>query len=222
MESKFDESLLQRVTQCGVVAVLVIDEVQHAVPVARALLAGGVTAMELTLRTPAAIEALMAIRSEVPEILAGIGTVLTPDQVRRVAEADAQFAVAPGCNPTVIKAAEEIGLPFAPGIATPTDIEMAVELGCRELKFFPAEPGGGLPYLKSMAAPYNHLGLRYIPLGGINAQNLGTYLAEKLILAVGGSWLATRELIQQQNWAEITTRAAAAQAVVRKVREDRV
>jgi 2-dehydro-3-deoxyphosphogluconate aldolase/(4S)-4-hydroxy-2-oxoglutarate aldolase len=210
MKSQFPEMLLQQVENPGVVAVLVIDDAAHAVPVARALLAGGITAMELTLRTPAAIDALGRIRGEVPEILAGIGTVLTIEQVQAVFEAGGQFAVAPGTNCRVIQAAQQVGLPFAPGIATPSDLETALELGCREVKFFPAEPSGGLSYLRSIAAPYAHLGVRYIPLGGVNVDNLGAYLAEPMVLAVGGSWLATRDMIKNQDWQGIRQRAAEA------------
>ncbi len=155
---------------------------------------------------------------DVPEMLAGIGTILTTDQVQAVSRAGAAFGVAPGTNPKVIRAAQEAGLPFAPGIVTPSDVEAALELGCRELKFFPAEPSGGVPYLKSLAAPYAHLGISYVPLGGVNAGNLQAYLAEPSILAVGGSWLATRNLIQQQDWATISGNAREASEIVRRVR----
>ena len=218
MKSQFDDSLLTQIEQCGVVAVLVIDNEDHAVPVAKALLEGGITAMELTLRTPAAIGALNKIRTEIPEMVAGIGTVLTPEQIQTVHDAGGQFAVAPGTNPRVIQAAQKIGLPFAPGVATPSDIETAVELGCRELKFFPAEPSGGLKYLKSMAAPYAHLGLRYVPLGGVNADNLGTYMSDPLIMAVGGSWLAKRDAINSEDWTGIRDRAAQAVEIAKQAR----
>jgi 2-dehydro-3-deoxyphosphogluconate aldolase/(4S)-4-hydroxy-2-oxoglutarate aldolase len=210
MESQFTSDLLERIQSCGVVAVLVIDHAKDAVPVANALLAGGVDAMELTLRTPAALESLKAIRSEVPEMLAGIGTILTPQQISEVVEAGASFGVSPGTNPVVIREAQQAGLPFAPGVLTPSDIEVALALNCRELKFFPAEPSGGLPYLKSMAAPYLHLGVRFVPLGGVNSENLKTYLADPLILAVGGSWLAPRSLIDDGQWDTITSRASEA------------
>ncbi len=218
MRSQFNDSLVRQIEQSGIVAVLVIDDAAHAVPVARALLDGGITAIELTLRTPAAIDSLKRIRQDLPEMVTGIGTVLTPDQVRCVRDAGGQFAVAPGCNPRVIEAAQEVGLPFAPGIATPTDLEVALELGCREVKFFPSEPSGGIDYLKSLAAPYNHLGVRYLPLGGVRADNLAAYLAEPLVLAVGGSWLATREAINNKDWDGIAQRAAEAVTVARQVR----
>ncbi len=216
MDSQFNHEILQRIERCGVVAVLVIDNFRDATSVGRALLAGGVDAMEITLRTPVALDALRAIRDEFPEMLAGVGTILTTDQVEQVAAAGAAFGVAPGTNPRVIRAAQDAGLPFAPGIVTPSDVEMALELGCRELKFFPAEASGGVRYLKSLAAPYLHLGVRFVPLGGVSAANAGTYLAEPSILAVGGSWLASRQLIQRQDWSSITENAQQAARIVQQ------
>ena len=195
------------------VAVLVIDHAEHAVPLARALLRGGIGVMELTLRTEAALPALRAITAEVPQMLAGIGTVLTPGQVDQVIEASAAFAVAPGLNPMVLERARSKNLPFAPGIMTPTDIERAVELGCRTLKFFPAESSGGLKHLASMAAPYLHLGLDFIPLGGLNPQNMGQYLSSPLISAIGGSWIAKRHLINNQDWPAIEANARQARQI---------
>jgi 2-dehydro-3-deoxyphosphogluconate aldolase/(4S)-4-hydroxy-2-oxoglutarate aldolase len=214
MNSQFPSETLHHIESSGVIAVLVIDDADHAVPVAKALLAGGVTAMELTLRTPAAIDALRAVRRAVPEMLAGIGTILTIDQVDEVVGAGAAFGVSPGLNPRVVEHAKAKGLPFAPGVVTPSDIEGAVELGCRELKFFPAEASGGLPYLKNIAAPFTHLGVRFIPLGGINADNMLTYLNEEAVPAIGGSWLAPRDLIQARDWPTITARAAEARHAI--------
>lgn len=207
-----------RLQRTGVVAVLVLDDVASAVPLTRALLAGGVDCMELTLRTPAALEALGRIVREVPEMLAGVGTVLTPGQVREVKAAGAAFGVAPGMNPTVVREAERAGLPFAPGVCTPSEIELALELGCRVLKLFPAEPSGGLAYLRSIAAPYAHLGVQYIPLGGVSAANAESYLREADVLALGGSWLAPRDLIRRQDWQAVTANAAEAASIVGRVR----
>jgi 2-dehydro-3-deoxyphosphogluconate aldolase/(4S)-4-hydroxy-2-oxoglutarate aldolase len=214
----FDEGIAKKIEECGVVAVLTVERAEDAVPLAHALLEGGVEAMELTLRTPAAVDALRAVVAEVPEVLAGVGTVLTPAQVAAVHEAGAAFAVAPGTNPTVLQAAKELGLSFAPGVATPSEIEQALELGCRILKFFPAEPIGGLAYLKSMAAPYAHLGMRFMPLGGVNAQNMADYMKSPLVLGVGGSWIATKETIKARDWATITVTARQATETARKVR----
>jgi 2-dehydro-3-deoxyphosphogluconate aldolase/(4S)-4-hydroxy-2-oxoglutarate aldolase len=219
MPSQFPDEMRARIEETAVIAVLVVDQAEHAVPLAKALLTGGIGAMELTLRTPAAIEALRGVTTGVPEMLAGIGTILTPQQVRQVTEAGAAFGVSPGLNKRVVEEAKRVGLPFAPGIATPTDLESAVELGCREVKFFPAEPAGGLTYLKSMAAPYSHLGVRFVPLGGLNADNLESYLRSPLVMAVGGSWLAPRDLIRAEDWKAISHRAAQAKQIVNRVRQ---
>ena len=214
----FDPALHARLHRTGVVAVLVLDDAANAVPLARALLAGGVDCMELTLRTPVALEALDRICRDVPEMLAGVGTVLTPEQVRDVKAAGGAFGVAPGMNPAVVREATQVGLPFAPGVCTPSEIEAALELGCRVLKLFPAEPSGGLAYLRSIAAPYAHLGVQYIPLGGLNAANAESYLREPDVLALGGSWVAPRDLIRRQDWSAVTANAAEAAAIVRRVR----
>ena len=213
--------IIKKIEDAGIVAVLIIDELKHAVPLARALLAGGVDTIELTLRTPVAINAAREIKKEVPELTLGIGTVLTPDQVQAAANAGADFAVSPGCNPKVIAKAREQGLSFAPGVMTPTDIEMAIEQGCRILKYFPAETAGGLEHLRNMAAPYQYLGLKFIPLGGLNIDNARSYLESPLITAIGGSWLAKRPLIQAENWDAITKNAREIRALITDIRSNK-
>ncbi|NCF92316.1 MAG: bifunctional 4-hydroxy-2-oxoglutarate aldolase/2-dehydro-3-deoxy-phosphogluconate aldolase [Verrucomicrobiaceae bacterium] len=202
--------VFEKVAAKRVVAVLVIDDEEHAVPLAEALLDGGVDIMELTLRTNAAMGALKRIRTSVPEMIAGIGTILTPDQAKAVHDADASFGVSPGLNERVLETARNLGLPFAPGIVTPSDIERALEYDLRVLKFFPAGPSGGLSYLNAIAAPYQHLGVRYLPLGGVNQENMGDYLANPNVAAIGGSWIATRKTIEAGDWATITANAKAA------------
>ncbi len=218
MTPAFAPELARRVETAGIVAVMVIEKTEDAVPLARALFAGGIHAMELTLRTPAAMDSLRAILDQVPEMLPGVGTVLTPEQVREVKKAGAMFAVSPGFNPRILAAAREVDLPFAPGITTASDIEGALEFGCKLLKFFPAEPSGGLPYLRSLATPYAHLGLRYIPLGGLNEKNLASYAADPLIAAVGGSWLAPKDRIAARDWDSITALARTATDIIRSAR----
>lgn len=205
-------------SRSGVIAVLIVDDPQRAVKLARALLAGGVDIMELTLRTPAALDCLRAITAEVPEMTAGAGTMILQNQVDQVIDAGAAFGVAPGTNPAVIQRAIKLGLPFAPGVVTPTDIDMAVQCGCRELKFFPAEQSGGLPMLSAIKAPYTHLGLKYIPLGGITTGNLCSYLADPDVLAVGGSWLAPKSLIESEQWDLITAAAIEVRLLVSQQR----
>lgn len=210
--------IIEKIDSAGVVAVLVIDELKHAVPLARALLKGGIDAIELTLRTDAAMEAARIIKQEVPEITLGFGTVLTLEQVKAAAELGADFAVAPGCNPKIIAAAREQGLSFAPGIVSPTDIEIAIEQGCRILKYFPAETAGGMRHLTNMAAPYQYLDLKFIPLGGLNMENAGSYLQSPLITAIGGSWIASRQMIQAEDWGAITQNAFEVRKLIEKVK----
>jgi 2-dehydro-3-deoxyphosphogluconate aldolase/(4S)-4-hydroxy-2-oxoglutarate aldolase len=202
--------------EAKLIAVLVLDELEAAVPVAEALLRGGVTAMELTLRTPVAFDAAAAIRSGCPDMHIGIGTILSPDQVVPALAAGAAFGVSPGVNPEVIRKAAEAGLPFGPGVMTPTDIDLAIREGCRLLKFFPAESAGGLKHLANIAATFAHLGPKFVPLGGINLANLKTWLDHELIAAVGGSWLAPRDVIRTKDWAKVEANAREAMAVVRK------
>lgn len=212
------EQLYKRIGRCGLVATITLDNAANAVSLAKALLAGGMDVMELTLRTESAYDALAAIKRDVPEILAGVGTVLRIDQLEKVAEIGADFAVSPGMNPKIVEHASRIGMPFAPGICTPSDIEQAIALGCKVLKLFPAEPCGGIKYLQSMAAPYAHLGLKYIPLGGINKNNLSDYLASDMILAAGGSWIAPRAVIDACDWDTITENTKQAIELINKIR----
>lgn len=222
MTTTFHPTVAKRIEDCGVVAMLQIDDAGDAVPLAEAILEGGITAIELTLRTPAALGALKAIITNIPEILAGVGTILTPLQVRQVADEGAAFGVSPGLNPRVLVAAREAGLSFAPGILTPSDIEIAVEYGCNLLKFFPAEPAGGLSYLKAIAAPFAHLQLQYLPLGGLTEANMPVYLNEPSVIAVGGSWLAPPSLIKTKRWKSIADLAARSVKIVKRLRESNI
>ncbi len=200
-------SIENQIMQEKIIAVTVLknrDEVRYVLD---ALLAGGVRVLELALRNDFMVEAIQMAQEEYPEMLVGAGTVIRPDQVETLSKIGIPFAVAPGLNRRVIEAAQTAGLPFFPGIATPSDIETALEYDIRLLKFFPAEPMGGLSFLQSMNAPYKHLGLQYIPLGGLNGNNLPTYLDSPLVGAVGGSWIASRKLIDNKDWNTITENA---------------
>ncbi len=215
MKSMLPDSITERMARSGVVAVVTVENPDDAGPIARALLAGGVGAIELTFRTARAAEAIRRIRAEVPEILAGAGTLLNRAHVEAAIEAGALFGVAPGCNPATIVAARECGLPFAPGVMTPTDMEIALEHGCRVLKYFPATNLAGPSALETMAAPFAHLSVRFIPLGGINLASLPQWLASPSVLCVGGSWLAPRDVIQRKDWAALQRNAEQAAQVAR-------
>jgi len=191
-----------------------VEKVEQAIPIARSLVAGGISVIELTLRTDEAFDAIEAICLEVPEIVVGVGTILTPSQARRVKEIGAAFGVSPGMNPEVIKECKSMGFPFAPGIVSPTELEAAIALGRRFVKFFPAEAAGGLSYLRSMSAPYNHLGVRYFPLGGINSGNMMDYLRESNVPTVGGSWIVAKELVDKEDWSGIKMRAENVRKVI--------
>jgi 2-dehydro-3-deoxyphosphogluconate aldolase / (4S)-4-hydroxy-2-oxoglutarate aldolase len=199
------------------VPVAVIDRADDAVPLAEALRAGGLDVVEVTFRTDAAADAIRAIKQRFPDFTVGAGTLLKPDQVAVARQAGAQFGVAPGFNAAVVARAAQEGLPFIPGILTPTEIERALEADCRLLKFFPAEPAGGAKMLAALAAPYAHTGVRFIPLGGIHSANILDYLRLSAVAAVGGSWMVERKLIAARNWSTITTMTADALAVMRHV-----
>lgn len=187
-----------------VVPVIAIESAKDALPLADALIAGGLPVAEITFRTSAAADVIAVMSRERPNLLVGAGTVLTVENLERAKACGAAFAVAPGLNEKIVRRAAEIGLPFVPGVCTPSEIESALDLGCRVLKFFPAGAFGGLKTLSAVAAPYLHTGVRFIPTGGASADNLNDYLANKSVLAVGGTWLATKEDIVSGKWSDVT------------------
>jgi len=203
-----------RIFQKRIVPVAVIERPDDALRVAEALTAGGLDIIEITLRTPEAEACIRRIRTELPDMLVGAGTILEVNQVQCCVEAGAQFGVSPGLNDAVVEKARSVGLPFIPGIMTPSEIERALGLGCQLLKFFPAEAAGGIKMLQSLAGPYRHTGAKFIPLGGVNAGNAGAYAAIPVVAAVGGSWLVERKLIEKKDWAQITKLAREALALV--------
>ena len=213
-----EQAVLNQIEQLGVVPVLAIESVDHAIPLADALLEGGLPVAEITFRTTAAAEVIAKMTEERPELLVGAGTVLSTENLQKAIDCGAKFAVAPGFNPTVVQAARDADLPFMPGIATPTDIEAAVSLGCRALKFFPAGALGGVPMLKSIAAPYLHLGLRFMPTGGVSTDNLASYLEYAPIVAAGGTWIAKPDDLAAGRWDEIRTRCQKAREIATSVR----
>lgn len=206
----FPQPLVERLQSTRILAVVTLESAEQAEPLAAALMAGGITGMQLTLRTSAAIEGLQRIKQSCPGMFVGAGTVLNEHQVAAVQGVGADFAMAPGLNPAVVRAAQAAGLPFAPGVCTPSEIECALALGCRVLQFFPCEPSGGLPYLTSICAPYLHLGVQFIPLGGLYPGNARSYLASPLVASLGASWLAPMEYLQAGDWDSVRDFAAEA------------
>jgi 2-dehydro-3-deoxyphosphogluconate aldolase / (4S)-4-hydroxy-2-oxoglutarate aldolase len=202
---------MERISKIRVVPVVVIDRAEDAVPLAEALLAGGLNVMEITFRTPAAEPSIRVVRQTFPEMLVGAGTILDTDQLQYAIDAGAQFAVAPGLNEAVVKKSYALNLPFVPGVMTPTDVEHGLALGCKLQKFFPAEVAGGVKMLQALAGPYAHTGIKFIPLGGVNASNARAYLTLPIVAAIGGSWMVERKLIAEKNWS--TIRALTAEAV---------
>ncbi|WP_090030052.1 bifunctional 4-hydroxy-2-oxoglutarate aldolase/2-dehydro-3-deoxy-phosphogluconate aldolase [Lutimaribacter saemankumensis] len=205
--SRFTETLCRK---APVIPVLVIEDAAHAAPLAEALIAGGLPVLEVTLRTPAALDAIAAM-SGVPGGIVGAGTVLTPDDVRAAQDAGAQFAVSPGATDRLLDACEAAGLPILPGAATASEAMRLLERGYGVQKFFPASAIGGAPALKALGGPLPQV--RFCPTGGIDTANAADYLALDNVLCVGGSWVAPRELVQKGEWAAITGLARQAAAL---------
>ena len=206
--------MIDRILAKRIVPVVVLDHVESAEPLAEALLEGGLDIMEITFRTAAAEESIRRIAARFPEILLGAGTLLDKEQVLRAKGAGAVFGLAPGLNPDIIAAAREAGLQFSPGVMTPSEVEQALSMDCRLLKFFPAEVAGGVNMLKALAGPYGHTGVRFIPTGGVSSGNLAAYLKLPVVAAIGGSWMVEKSLVNEGKWSEITriTREALAAA----------
>jgi Entner-Doudoroff aldolase len=207
------EQLATRLAAVRVVPVVTIDAAADAAGLAGGLAAGDLPIAEITFRTDAATEAIRAIRAARPDVLVGAGTVLNAAMVDKALEAGAEFIVAPGLNPAMVQHCMERGVAVVPGVATPTEIEAALALGIRLLKFFPAEASGGPGYLSAISAPYR--GLRFMPTGGINPGNLASYLALPNVVCAGGTWIATADAIRNQRWDEITGLAAEAVRISR-------
>lgn len=214
------QELVSKLEQFGVVPVIAIESSEHALPLADALIKGGLPVAEVTFRTPAAGEVITRLKKDRPELLVGAGTILTEDQLLNAKEAGAAFAVAPGLNPDIVTTAQEIGLPFCPGIITPSELEKGLSLGVTFFKYFPAEASGGVNMITAVAAPYGHLGVRFMPTGGVNMKNLADYLTVTSIVAVGGTWIAKQEMIAAAQWDTITENAKAAVAAVSKIRSE--
>ena len=213
MLSSFD-----KIAHIGVLPVIAIDHVRHALPLAEALIEGGIPCAEITFRTAVASEAIESIARQCPDLFVGAGTVLDLASLFAARDAGATFGLAPGYNQAVVDTAQALDFAFAPGVMTPTDVDVCLSRGLKTMKFFPAGACGGLKMLAAIEAPYAHLKPRFIPTGGITQGNLHEWLSIPSVLAVGGTWIATREMIAREAWGEIVNNCKAAVETVRQVR----
>ncbi len=200
------QKTVETLAKYRVVPVIAIEDAEAALPLADALLEGGLPLAEITFRTQAAAEVIHTLTEKRPELCVGAGTVLNETNLRDAIESGAKFGVAPGFNPDTVELAEELLWPFIPGVCTPSEVESALAFGVNVLKFFPAGAMGGVSMLKALSAPYAHTGVRFMPTGGVSESNLADYLAIPCVLACGGTWIATKEDIASGNWAVVRER----------------
>ena len=210
------DKVLEQIQEIGIVPVVVLNDAKDAEPLAKALCDGGLACAEVTFRTAAAEESIRIMSEKFPDMLVGAGTVLTTEQVDRAVAAGAKFIVSPGLNPRIVKYCVDKGILITPGCANPSDIEQALEQGLEVVKFFPAEAAGGLKMIKAMAAPY--VGVKFMPTGGINQNNVREYLAYDRILACGGSWMVKSDLVDAGKFDEIAKLARECVDIVKESR----
>ena len=208
--------MMKQLQKIGIIPVVVLDRAEDALPLAECLMEGGLPCAEVTFRTAAAEESIRQIAKAYPEMIVGAGTVLTTEQADRAVGAGAKFIVSPGFNPKVTEYVLKKGVPMTPGVCTPTEIEAALQFGLDVLKFFPAEPAGGLKMIRALAAPY--VGVSFMPTGGISAANVRDYLAYDRIVACGGSWMVSGKLVKEGNFAEIKRLVREAADIVKEIR----
>lgn len=213
-----ETELFEALHHYGVIPVIAIESPDLAIPLADALIAGGLPVAEITFRTAAAGEVIATLRRARPEMIVGAGTVLTLENIRLAKECGAQFGVAPGLNPEIVEEARRLNLPFIPGVLTPSEIEHALGLGAKVLKFFPAEESGGPAMIQALAGPYRHTGVKFMPTGGIHINNLESYLKLDIVLMVGGTWLARKETIAAQEWDAIQANCRQVREIVARIR----
>ena len=208
--------VLEQIQKTGIIPVVVLDDAKDAEPLAKALCEGGLPCAEVTFRTEAAEECIRIMSEKFPEMFVGAGTILTTEQVDRAVAAGAKFIVSPGLNPKIVKYCVEKGIVITPGCANASDMEQALENGLEVVKFFPAEPAGGLNMIKALAAPY--VGLKFMPTGGISPKNVRDYLAYNRIIACGGSWMVKNDLVKAGDFAAITELAKECVQIVKESR----
>lgn len=200
------QKIIETLSKYRVVPVIAIEDAKAALPLADALLEGGLPLVEITFRTEAAADVIRTLAEKRPELCIGAGTVLTSENLANAVEAGAAFGVAPGTNPEIIEMSQEIDWPFIPGVCTPSEIEAALSMDVNILKFFPAGAAGGVSMLKALSAPYAHTGVKFMPTGGVSVSNLAEYLALPTVTACGGTWIATKEDIAEGHWNQIKDR----------------
>jgi len=210
--------IIRRLEQIGVIPVIAIEHIDQALDMADALIEGGLPVAEITFRTEAAAGVIARLHERRPELLIGAGTVLNADHLAIAHAAGAAFALAPGADASVIAKADQLGIPFYPGVLTPSDIQIGLKAGASVFKFFPAVPAGGLTLMRAILAPFAHLGIRTIPTGGITPENLSEWLREPTVLALGGTWIASRQSIAAGDWDGIRERAVGARSAVVEAR----
>ena len=210
--------MVKTLGDAGIVPVIVVEDVEKAVPLAKALVAGGLPVLEVTFRTACAAEAIARMKAQVSGATLIAGTVLTPRQLVAARDAGAEACVAPGFDPEVVRTANAIGMPFCPGVATASELSQALALGCRMVKFFPAESAGGVKYIKDLLGAFRWTGVKFMPTGGVNLSNVEQYLAVPEIVCCGGTWVAPKAVVAEGRWDEIEALAADASALVRRVR----
>ncbi|MDD6030622.1 MAG: bifunctional 4-hydroxy-2-oxoglutarate aldolase/2-dehydro-3-deoxy-phosphogluconate aldolase [Kiritimatiellae bacterium] len=207
--------MVETLKKAGIIPVIVIEDEAQAVPLARALVKGGLPVLEVTFRTKAAAGAIAAIAREVPEAVVGAGTLLTPAMVKAAKAAGATFGVAPGFDPVVVQAAKDADLPFCPGVATASELSQALTAGAPMVKFFPAEAAGGVKMIKNLLGAFRFTGVKFMPTGGVNLSNVGEYLAVPEIVCCGGTWIVPKDALKAGDWAAIEKLAADAAAIAR-------
>lgn len=207
---------MEQLSACGIVPVVVLNNVNDAVPTAKALLAGGINVMEITFRTAAAPDCIAAVAKQVPEMIVGAGTIINPEQLRQAVAAGAQFIVSPGSDAETIQEANRLNVPIVPGVVTPSEIMMGLKLGVKVFKFFPAEAYGGLKTIKNLCGPFPQI--KFIPTGGISQANAEDYLKHPKIQAIGGSWMVSAAMVEAGQFDEITAKSKAATDLVKQIR----
>ena len=211
-------NIVETLKSAGIIPVIVIEKEEQAVPLAKALVKGGLPVLEVTFRTKAAAGAIAAIKREVPEAIVGAGTILTVEQLKAAKKAGAVFGVAPGFDPVIMEEAKSELFPFCPGIATASELSQALTAGAPMVKFFPAEAAGGVKMIKNLLGAFRFTGVKFMPTGGIKPANLAEYLAVPEIVACGGTWLAPKKAVANGDWSAIEALAAEASAMVRAAR----